>query len=70
MIVAANVAAILLGVAAFVTACGGVLSTILSARRARSEERVICEEQLRAIRLEAGDLADQLYRLKTHKETT
>lgn len=61
----AGLTAILLGVAAVISAVGGVVSTILAARRARADEQVLCEEKLRAVRVEAGALAEELYAMKT-----
>jgi hypothetical protein len=60
--------AFVLALAGLVAAIGGILSTILAAHRARDEERQACEEKLRAIRVEAGALADELYRLKARKD--
>jgi hypothetical protein len=60
--------AFLLALAGLVTAVSGIISTIVAARRARDEERQACEEKLRALRLEAGELAEELYRLRRHKE--
>jgi hypothetical protein len=60
--------AIVLAIAGLITAIGGILSTVMAAHRARDEERQACEEKLRAVRIEAGELAEQLYRLKTRKE--
>ena len=57
-----------LGIAGIITAIGGVVSTILAARRARDEERLICEEKLRAIRIKAGVLAEELYELKARRK--
>lgn len=57
----------LLGVAGIIAATGGLVSTILAARRAKEEERAACEDKLRSIRLEAGVLAEELYMIKTHR---
>jgi hypothetical protein len=60
--------ALLLGLAALVSAVGGIVSTVIAARKVHRDERGICEEKLRAIRLEAGQLAEEIYRLKTRRE--
>jgi hypothetical protein len=60
----------LLGIAGIIAASGGLVSTVLGSRRARDEERVACEDKLRAIRSEAGLLSDELYQMKTRRQET
>jgi hypothetical protein len=56
----------LLGIAAVIAAIGGIISTLLSNRRARREEREKSEEdclqRLKAARLEAEEAAAELHR--------
>ena len=58
----------LLGVAAFIAAIGGILSTVIGARRARREERdksdELCRKRLRETRAESEELADALHKLR------
>lgn len=58
----------LLGIAAILSAVGGIASTIIGARRARREERdkaeQECRERLRSTRKEAEDCAEELHELK------
>jgi uncharacterized membrane protein (DUF106 family) len=58
----------LLGVAAIVSALGGVVSTILAHRSAKKEAKrkadEECLERLRATRVEAEQLAEELHRMK------
>lgn len=56
--------AVLLGIAACIASLGGILSTVLASHRIRDEERAACEDKLRGMRIEAGQLADELYQLK------
>jgi uncharacterized protein YlxW (UPF0749 family) len=68
---ASELQATLLGVAALVTALGGVLATILGARRSRREERdkaeQDCVQRLRETRAESERLAEELHRVKMHR---
>jgi len=61
----------LLGIAALITAIGGVISTIVGARRARREERdraeQECRERLKSARQEAEETAAELHALKMEK---
>lgn len=54
----------LLGLAALVSAIGGIASTILALRKSRSEEHVQCLEQLKETREEAERLAAELHQMK------
>lgn len=58
----------LLGVAAIVSAFGGVVSTVVGARRSRRDERAKaeqeCFERLKATRAEAEALARELHEIK------
>jgi len=58
----------LLGIAACISAIGGVTTTILGSRRARREERdkseEECRERLKAARKEAEEAAFELHRRK------
>ena len=54
----------LLGIAAIVSALGGVVSTILALRKSRGEEHEHCLEQLRAARAESERLAHELHELR------
>lgn len=58
----------LLGIAAFLTAIGGVASTIMAIRKSRSEEHEKCLEQLKEARAEAEALAKELHERKMKDE--
>ena len=55
-------AAILLGIAALVSALGGVISSMLAIRRAREDEYEKCLERLKQARIEAEQLAQEKHR--------
>jgi hypothetical protein len=69
---AVSFSASLLGLAAFIAAVGGVLSTVIGARRARRDERDKAEEEcvqrLRATRAEAEQLAAELHAIRMRRE--
>jgi hypothetical protein len=58
----------LLGVAAIISAVGGIAATILAHRSAKKEERRKaedeCRERLRSTRDESERLAEELHRIK------
>jgi hypothetical protein len=54
----------LLGLAAVVSALGGIASTIMAIRKSRSEEEQECLERLKETRVEAERLAEELHELK------
>lgn len=60
---------LLLALAAFVTAIGGIASTIAALRSRRSEEHEECLESLKEVRAEAEQLAKELHELKMHDAT-
>jgi hypothetical protein len=60
----ANTQATLLGVAAIVSALGGLVTTIFAVRKSRREATEDCEKRLKASRKEAEDLAEELHRIK------
>ena len=56
----------LLGIAAIISAMGGIVSTIYSLRRSHDEEHAACLERLKETRAEAERLAAELHELKIH----
>jgi hypothetical protein len=56
--------AFVLAIAGLISAIGGLISTIMAARRARSEERVVCEDRVRSLREENNRLSDEVYALR------
>lgn len=56
----------LLGVAAIISAIGGVVSTIMALRKSHNEEHEHCLEQLREARAESEKLAKELHELRMH----
>jgi hypothetical protein len=58
----------LLGIAAILSALGGVISTVWSHRKATKDEREkqeeICRQKLREARKEAEEAAEELHRIK------
>lgn len=56
----------LLGVAAVVTAVGGVASTIMAIRKQRSESEQECLDRLKQARAEAEASAQELHERKMH----
>jgi len=60
--------ALLLGLAAVITAVGGVVSTILASKKARREEKIKNEEdclgRLKAARAESEGAMSELHRIK------
>jgi len=59
---AIDTAATLLGIAALVSAFGGVISSMLAIRRAREDEYQKCLERLKQARTEAEELAQERHR--------
>lgn len=63
-----EVSALLLACAAFISALGGVISTVWSIRKGKREERdkahEECIERLRSVRAEAEGLARELHDIK------
>lgn len=61
----------LLGIAAIVTAIGGIVTTILahraSAREAKGKAEQECLERLKATRQESEQLAEELHRVKMER---
>jgi Sec-independent protein translocase protein TatA len=60
----------LLGIAAIVSAVGGVGSTIMAIRKSRSEEEQECLERLKEARAEAEASAQKLHELKMRDAET
>jgi hypothetical protein len=58
----------LIGIAALVTATGGIASTIMALRKSRSEETTECLENLKKCREESERLAKELHDLKMGNE--
>lgn len=58
---ALDLAALLLGIAALVSAVGGFISTILALRKTRSEDEQLCLERLKKAREEAETAAAELH---------
>ena len=60
--------ALLLGLAALITAIGGVMSTILASKKARREEKIKndeeCLQRLKAARAEGEAAMGELHRIK------
>jgi hypothetical protein len=54
----------LLGIAALLTAFGGVISTIMAVRKARSDGEAECLDRLKKSRAEAEGLAEELHKLR------
>jgi len=61
-------ATLLLGLAAFVTAMGGIGSVILAIRKRGNEEHEECLEHLKEARAESEKLAQELHELKMKNE--
>jgi len=61
---AVETGATLLGVAAVLSAVGGIASTIMALRRSHDEEHIACLEQLKHTRAEAEQLAAELHKIK------
>jgi len=59
----------LIGLAAFITAVGGLASTILALRKNRSEECEECLRKLKEAREESERLAKELHDLRMEKES-
>lgn len=59
----------LLGVAAVVSAVGGVASTVMALRKTRSEEQELCLERLKKARAEAEQVAHELHERKMQDES-
>jgi hypothetical protein len=66
LILAVDTGATLLGVAAIVSAVGGIASTIMALRKSRDEEHLECLKQLKATRSESEAMAKELHDLKVH----
>jgi hypothetical protein len=58
----------LLGIAALVSAVGGIASTIMAIRKSHSEEEQQCLERLKEARAEAEASAQELHRRKMRDE--
>jgi len=63
---AIDTGATLLGVAAIVSALGGVASTILAIRKSNDEEHEQCLARLKQARQDAEAMAAELHELKIH----
>jgi hypothetical protein len=57
----------LVGIAALLTATGGIASTIMAIRKSRTEECEECFENLKEARSEAERLAGELHDLKMER---
>jgi len=66
LILAVDTAPTLLGIAAIVSAVGGIASTIMALRKTRDEEHEECIKRLRETRQEAEAMAQELHDLKVH----
>ena len=64
LVFAIDQGATLLGIAAVISAVGGLASTMMALRKSRSEEHEHALEQLKECRAEAERLAQELHRLK------
>jgi hypothetical protein len=60
----------LLGIAALLTAFGGVISTIMAFRKSRSDDEQACLERLKEARAEAERLAAELHARKMAEPDT
>jgi hypothetical protein len=65
--ITANTEATLLGLAAIISAVGGIASVIAALRKNRSEEHVECLEKLKASREESERLAQELHELRMQR---
>lgn len=63
-LLAVETAPTLLGVAAVVSAVGGIASTIMALRRSHDEEHEACLERLKAARAELERISTELHELK------
>lgn len=54
----------LLGIAALLSAVGGVASTIMALRKSHDEEHEACLERLKEARTEAEKMAEEIHTLK------
>jgi len=66
---AIDIQASLIGIAAFITAIGGVASTIMALRKSNSEDHQQCIENLKACREESEKLAAELHKLRMERES-
>jgi hypothetical protein len=66
--VTAQTEATLLGLAAVISAVGGIASVIAALRKNRSEEHVDCLERLKEARAESERLAKELHDLRIERE--
>jgi len=64
VLAALDVAALLLALAAIISAVGGVGSTIMALRKSQGEEQQNCLDRLKEARAEAERLAVELHALK------
>lgn len=64
LLFAVDTGATLLGVAAIVSALGGIISTILALRKSYSEEHEACLERLKVARADAEKYAAELHELR------
>jgi adenine/guanine phosphoribosyltransferase-like PRPP-binding protein len=64
MIFAVDTGATLLGIAALISALGGVVTTIIAMRKAGSEEHQACLDRLKEVRADAERLAAELHEIK------
>lgn len=68
MVTAAVDSPTVLGLAAFITAVGGIASTIVALRKNRSEEHEECLRKLKEAREESERLAQELHNLRMERE--
>jgi hypothetical protein len=66
IIFAIDTGATLLGVAALISALGGIVSTIFALRKSHDEEFAACLERLKETRAESEAYAAELHELKIH----
>lgn len=64
LLLAVDTAPTLLGVAAIVSAMGGIASTIMALRKSHDEEHEACLERLKEARAELEQVTAELHRLR------
>lgn len=64
MLLAVAAGATLLGIAAIVSALGGIASTIMALRKSHDEEHEACLERLKQARADSERMAQELHDLK------
>jgi adenine/guanine phosphoribosyltransferase-like PRPP-binding protein len=67
VVLAVDTGATLLGVAAIISAMGGIVSTMFALRKSHDEEYAACLERLKTTRAEAEQYAAELHEHKIHR---